>query len=48
MYAFLAAVILLGLWNTVAAQPSSGDYDYREGVSVWFRGHLPRSTRTPS
>jgi nitrate reductase gamma subunit len=37
MYAFLAAVILLGLWNTVAANIFS-NYDYRESVSIWFRG----------
>lgn len=37
MYVFLAAVILLGLYNTVAANVA-GDYNYREGVSVWFRG----------
>jgi nitrate reductase gamma subunit len=37
MYVFLAAVILLGLANTVVAN-IFGHYDYREGVSVWFRG----------
>ncbi|MDQ3158153.1 MAG: respiratory nitrate reductase subunit gamma, partial [Actinomycetota bacterium] len=37
MYAFLAAVIVLGLANTVVAN-LVGHYDYREGVSVWFRG----------
>src|SRR5919112_351713 len=37
MYLFLSAVILLGLWNTVASN-IFGHYDYREGVSVWFRG----------
>jgi nitrate reductase gamma subunit len=37
MYVFLAAVILLGLFNTVAANIYS-HYDYREGVSIWFRG----------
>jgi nitrate reductase gamma subunit len=37
MYAFLAAVILLGLWNTVASN-ILGHFDYRESVSVWFRG----------
>ena len=41
MYVFLAAVIGLGMWNTVAGSILNlgGDYDYREGVSVWF--HLP-------
>ena len=37
MYLFLATVIILGLWNTVAANILS-HYDYRESVSVWFRG----------
>jgi nitrate reductase gamma subunit len=37
MYLFLAAVILLGLWNT-AITNIVGHYDYRDGVSVWFRG----------
>ena len=37
MYVFLATVIVLGLANTVIANVF-GDYDYREGVSVWFRG----------
>ncbi|MDP3894225.1 respiratory nitrate reductase subunit gamma [Nocardioides sp.] len=37
MYAFLAATILLGLWNTVASNILNY-YDYRETISVWFRG----------
>ncbi|MGZ5410743.1 MAG: respiratory nitrate reductase subunit gamma, partial [Aeromicrobium sp.] len=37
MYLFLAAVIVLGLSNTVVAN-IFGHYDYREGVSIWFRG----------
>jgi nitrate reductase gamma subunit len=37
MYLFLATVILLGLYNTVAANVV-GHYDYREGASIWFRG----------
>jgi nitrate reductase gamma subunit len=37
MYVFLAAVILLGLANTVVANLFA-NYDYRLGVSVWFRG----------
>ena len=37
MYLVLATVIVLGLANTVVANILS-DYDYREGVSVWFRG----------
>lgn len=40
MYFFLALVILLGVFNTVSgAVPNvEGDYNYREGVSVWWRG----------
>ncbi len=47
MYAFLALVIVLGMWNTVAGSifTLGGDYDYRDGVSVWYRSFLP-STRT--
>jgi nitrate reductase gamma subunit len=37
MYLVLATVIVLGLANTVIANIAD-DYDYREGVSVWFRG----------
>jgi len=37
MYAVLATVILLGLWNTLASNLFA-HYDYRESVSVWFRG----------
>ena len=37
MYLVLATVILLGLYNTVVAN-LAGDYNYREGVSIWFRG----------
>jgi nitrate reductase gamma subunit len=37
MYLFLAAVILLGLWNTVVSNILA-HYDYRESVSIWFRG----------
>jgi nitrate reductase gamma subunit len=37
MYLVLAVVIVLGLANTVVAN-IFGHYDYREGVSVWFRG----------
>src|SRR3546814_13988039 len=40
MYAVLAVVILLGIWNTIAGGILNlgGHYNYREGVSVWFRG----------
>ena len=37
MYAVLGTVIVLGLVNTVVAN-LVGDYDYRDGVSIWFRG----------
>ena len=37
MYLVLAIVIFLGLANTVVAN-IFGHYDYREGVSIWFRG----------
>jgi nitrate reductase gamma subunit len=37
LYAVLATVIVLGLAKTVIAN-KFGHYDYREGVSVWFRG----------
>lgn len=40
MYAVLAVVILLGIWNTIAGGILNlgGHYNYREGVSIWFRG----------
>jgi nitrate reductase gamma subunit len=40
MYLVLATVILLGLWNTAAGSVLNltDHYDYRDGVSVWFRG----------
>ena len=45
MYVFLAAVIVLGIWNTLAAS-IFGHYDYREGVSPWFRSiFLPAEAR---
>ncbi len=37
MYLVLAIVIVLGLGNTVLSNVME-HYDYREGVSVWFRG----------
>ena len=42
MYAFLAVVIVLGMWNTIAGSilTIGGEYDYREGVSVWYRSFL--------
>lgn len=40
MYAVLGLVMLLGFWTTITVTvlEVSGHYDYREGVSVWFRG----------
>jgi nitrate reductase gamma subunit len=46
MYLFLGVVILLGMWNTVASSlfglggVDGEHYNYREGVSVWFRSFL--------
>lgn len=42
MYAFLAAAIFLGMWNTIAGSilTIGGEYNYREGVSVWYRSFL--------
>ncbi len=40
MYAVLGLVIALGMWNTVISGllHYGGDYNYRAGVSLWFRG----------
>lgn len=40
MYAVLGLVIVLGMWNTLAGGVFGlgGEYDYRQGVSPWFRG----------
>ena len=42
MYAFLGVAIVLGMWNTIAGSVFSlgGEYNYREGVSVWYRSFL--------
>jgi nitrate reductase gamma subunit len=42
MYAFLGTVIVLGMWNTIAGSimTTGGEYNYREGVSVWYRSFL--------
>ena len=42
MYLVLAIVIILGMFNTIGSSGAiavgdAGHYDYREGVSVWFR-----------
>ena len=42
MYLFLGAAIVLGMWNTIAGSifTVGGEYNYREGVSVWYRSFL--------
>ena len=40
MYVFLVAAIVLGMWNTVLGTVESDHYNYREGVSVWYRSFL--------
>ena len=39
MYFFLGLVIILVMWNTIAGSllRFGGEYDYREGVSPWWR-----------
>lgn len=39
MYALLAVVMVLGVWNTIAGSwlNLGGEYNYRDGVSPWFR-----------
>ena len=39
MYVILAAVIVLGVWNTIAGGifEFGGEYNYRQGVSPYFR-----------
>ncbi len=39
MYVVLGLVIALGMWNTIAGSVLNfgGEYNYREGVSPWFR-----------
>jgi nitrate reductase gamma subunit len=38
LYAFLAAMVILGMWATVGRNMLGGGYDYRETIAVWFRG----------
>ncbi|MFZ2502512.1 MAG: respiratory nitrate reductase subunit gamma [Nocardioides sp.] len=47
MYVFLGSAIVLGMWNTVVASALSigGHYDYREGVSIWYRSFLAFTPR---
>lgn len=40
MYVFLGAAIVLGMWNTVLGATGIEHYNYREGVSVWYRSFL--------
>ncbi|HNM98675.1 MAG TPA: respiratory nitrate reductase subunit gamma [Marmoricola sp.] len=40
MYVFLGAAIVLGMWNTVLGASGLEEYNYREGVSVWYRSFL--------
>src|SRR4029077_6808902 len=42
MYAFLATVIVLGMWNTIAGSilHVGGEVHYRGGGSVWYRSFL--------
>lgn len=42
MYAVLGLAIVFGMWNTIAGSifTIGGEYNYREGVSVWYRSFL--------
>ncbi len=40
MYVFLGLVIILGMWNTILGAAGLEEYNYREGVSVWYRSFL--------
>lgn len=40
MYVFLGLAIVLGMWNTVLGASGVEHYNYREGVSVWYRSFL--------
>ena len=48
MYLVLGAVILLGIWNTIAGSllEFGGHYNYRDGVSPWFRSIFEFRPRT--
>ena len=51
MYAFLGdGDRCSGMWNTVAGSifALGGEYDYREGVSIWFRVLPGLRARSPS
>ncbi|WIM99097.1 respiratory nitrate reductase subunit gamma [Actinoplanes oblitus] len=38
LYAFLAAMVVLGMTATVGKNLLGSGYDYRETIAVWFRG----------
>jgi nitrate reductase gamma subunit len=41
IYAMFVAVILISMWNTLISRAfgaAGSEYQYRDGVSVWFRG----------
>lgn len=38
LYAFLAAMVVLGMTATVGKNLLGGGYDYRATIAVWFRG----------
>lgn len=40
MYVFLGGAIVLGMWNTILGASGLEEYNYREGVSVWYRSFL--------
>ena len=40
MYAVLGVVIFFGMWNTMLSALGIEEYNYREGVSVWYRSFL--------
>ena len=42
MYVFLGAVMLAGMFNTVGVSllEIGGEYNYREGISIWYRSFL--------
>lgn len=37
MYVLLAAIVILGMYNTVAVNTFGAEHDYRLDVAVWFR-----------
>jgi len=38
LYAFLTAMVVLGMAATIGRNLLGGGYDYRETIAVWFRG----------